>query len=139
MIFDEVKNNAKYVSLAVDDTGGLNVIPHDIVKGQVYLYSNAIYDVSEYARANKISICFRCLFSGVVKLLVVFIDEREEVIKRIVVLPNSYQTITIPQGSKQFTLCFAIKSQSRVKIQEIYLNPMIRENLIIDSVVKSIS
>lgn len=139
MIFDEVKNNAKYVSLAVDDTGGLNVIPHDIVKGQVYLYSNAIYDVSEYERANKISICFRCLFSGVVKLLVVFIDEREEVIKRIVVLPNSYQKITIPQGSKQFTLCFAIKSQSRVKIQEIYLNPMIRENLKIDSVVKSIS
>lgn len=135
MVFDEVKNKAKYVSLVVNDMDELIAIPDDIVQGQVYLYSNAIYNVSEYTRSNKISICFCCQFSGVVKLLVVFIDESNEVIKRIVVLPNSYQKITIPQGSKQFTLCFVIKGHSKVKIQEIYLNPMIQESIKIEDFV----
>lgn len=132
MIFDEVKHKAKYVSLEVDDIDRLIVIPDDIIEGQLYLYSKTIYEVSEYARADKISICFRCQFVGVIKLLVVFIDEKNEVIKRVVVLPESYRTITIPQGSAQFTLCFAIKGQSKVAIQEIYLNPMIRENIKIE-------
>lgn len=135
MIFDEVKNRAKYVSLAVDEMDRLIVIPDDIIQGQLYLYSDSNYDVSEYAVANKISICFRCQFSGVIKLLVIFLDERNEVIKRVVVLPNSYRKINIPQGSKQFTLCFVIKGQSKVKIQEVYLNPMIQESIKIEDFV----